>query len=519
MPVAVTETEASEAGGRHIGRHVAWLIAAGCLLRLALAAFLPLTPQEAYYWTWSRFPDWSYFDHPPLASYAIALSTAVVGQTAFGIKLAAVAWSLGWSILWARLAQDMFGNRRTTFWTLAALNLSLLYVVYGVGATPDGPLLFGWIGTIWAVWRADQPRDARWWYAAGFFAGVALLGKYPAILLVPIVGLFVLAVPQRRHWLRRKEPYIAVAIASLIFSPVLIWNAQHDWVSLAFQSSRRLHEMGGLKPRFFVLLLATQCLLLSPYLFGVSLAAAVRAARDWVAMRARIEPRVLLLLLSAAVPLAIFVVASFRTNSKINWLMPAWWSLVMLGMHFSLARPASERRRAWGLSTSAVVLVGAIAVAAVPNLPLPGDLNIWSGWRSAAQQVDRAVAAEREAGHRAFVFSPNYKISSLIWFYRPSQERTYAQDIVVRKALQYDFFPQTEVLVGATGFLVVSNQAQSALDLDAVRPLFDHLERVDVIEVGAMGHSTRRIEIWKGTGYRGPRAPDHAATLDDEASP
>ncbi|HSN63036.1 MAG TPA: glycosyltransferase family 39 protein, partial [Azonexus sp.] len=120
------------------------LILGFTLLRLLLAALVPLLPQEAYYWTWSRYPDWSYFDHPPLASYSIALTTAVFGQTAFGIKSAAVLWSLGWNILWAKLILDMFGDRRLAFWSLAALNLTIVYEVLGFGPTPDGPLLFAW---------------------------------------------------------------------------------------------------------------------------------------------------------------------------------------------------------------------------------------------------------------------------------------------------------------------------------------------------------------------------------------
>ena len=105
-------------------RAVAFLVLGFAVLRFALAAIVPLLPQEAYYWTWSRFPDWSYFDHPPLASYSIALTTALFGQTEFGIKSAAVLWSIGWNVLWARLILDMFGDRRLAFWSLAALNLT-----------------------------------------------------------------------------------------------------------------------------------------------------------------------------------------------------------------------------------------------------------------------------------------------------------------------------------------------------------------------------------------------------------
>jgi 4-amino-4-deoxy-L-arabinose transferase-like glycosyltransferase len=67
-------------------RSIALLIAAVTLVRLLLAATVPLLPQEAYYWTWSRHLDWSYFDHPPLATYSIALTTAIFGQTSFGSR-------------------------------------------------------------------------------------------------------------------------------------------------------------------------------------------------------------------------------------------------------------------------------------------------------------------------------------------------------------------------------------------------------------------------------------------------
>ncbi len=491
---------------------VVWLIAGVTLLRFFVAAFAPLTPQEAYYWTWSRFPDWSYFDHPPLASYTIALTTAVLGQTVFGIKSAAVLWSLGWNLLWARLIQDMFGECRLVFWSLVALNLTLLYELYGFGPTPDGPMLFGWIGTIWAVWRVRQRGDGRWWFVAGFFMGLAWLGKYSGVLLVPVVGLYLLAMPSMRHWLRRPQPYLALLLAALVFLPVIIWNAQNEWVSLAFQSSRRLGEMGGLKPRFFLLLTVTQILLVTPYLFAVSLLGFWRGLHAWLARR--ITPQELLLLLSALIPLLLFTAVSFRTNAKINWLLPAWWSLIVLGLRHVLASPVRPSWRLWGLASSGLLVAAGVVISVVPNLPLPGDLNIWSGWRAAGERVDRVVATERAQGREVFVFSPNYKISSLLWFYRPTQERTYAQDILGRRALQYDHFPHLTDLIGATGFLVLSDQAQSALDIEKVRPLFDALERVEVFEVGTMGHTTRRIEIWRGAGYHGRPMPDDTAPVE-----
>jgi 4-amino-4-deoxy-L-arabinose transferase-like glycosyltransferase len=477
------------------------LIAVFTLLRLLLAATVPLLPQEAYYWHWSRHLDWSYFDHPPLATYSIALTTAVFGQTIFGVKLAAVLWSLGWNLLWARLILDMFGDRRLAFWSLLALNLTIAYEVYGVGPTPDGPLIVGWVGAVWAVWRATAGGNGRWWLLAGLFAGMALLGKYSAVLLLPVVFLYLLASPAQRHWLLKPQPYVAMLVAALMFAPVVWWNAKHGWASFAFQSSRRVGQMGGFKPRYFLLLLGTQLLMVTPYLFVLALGALVRGVRDGIG--ARLDDRTRLLLISGAVPLLVFSAVSLRSLVKINWLAPAYWSLIILGLHHILQRGTGQRRLTWGLASSAALVLAGFVASATPNLPMFGDLNSWSGWKEAAMHVEQQSQALRAQGEEPFVFSPNYKISSLLRFYLPGQPRTYAQDIYGAPALQFDFFPLERELKGATGILVLSDQEQSQLDLQRLRPYFDAVELVDVVEARAFGRVTRRIEIYRATNYKG----------------
>ena len=482
------------------------LVAAFTLARLLLAALAPLTPQEAYYWSWSQFPSPGYFDHPPLATYSIWLTTHLVGKSVFGVKLAAVLWSLGWNLLLARLVREQFRDARLAFWALLALNLTLLYEIFGVSPTPDAPLLFGWVGTVWALGRVRLTGQGRWWLVAGFFLGLACMGKYPGALLGPVALAWVLLSPGQRRWLLRPEPYLAVLVAVLVFSPVLLWNAQHDWVSLTFQSTRRLGEMGSrFKPRFFAVLLATQALLLTPYVFWIAVRAAVAGGRALLARRLDDGER--LLWVAAAVPLAIFVVASFRGNVKINWLIPVWWPLIVLGARAVLADPGRLRRLRAGLASAAVITVMGLGLTVVPNLPLPDDLNTWSGWPEAAARVDQVETQLRAGGERTFVFSPNYKISALIWFYRQRPERTYAHDILGERALQFDMFPQpADGLKGATGLLVLSDQSQSEIDLTRqVAPLFDRVERVAVVDAGG----ARRIEIYRCSGYKG-KAAAHA---------
>lgn len=510
MPTASPSVPRTSAWQTPRSHAIFWLIAGFTLLRLLMAATVPLLPQEAYYWTWSRFPDLSYFDHPPLASYMIWLTTAVVGSTVFGVKLAAVVWSLGWNFLWAKLLQDLWGDRRLTFWSLLALNLSLLYEFYGFGPSPDGPLMFFWLATLWAIGRLSVTGQARWWYVAGLCLGLSWLGKYAGALLVPITLLYLLAVPRQRRWLATPHPYLALLLALAVFSPVILWNVQHDWASIAFQSSRRVGEMDRFKPRFFVLLVFTQFVVLTPYLFWVALRGLGNGVR--AALRRTLDAQGWLLLLSALVPLLLFTAVSFRANSKVNWLMPAWWALIVLGLRPLLAQgatqPAKLRRLRWGLGSSAALLLALSAAAQVPNLPLPGDLNIWSGWKDAAARIDKIEAELHAQGQKTFVFSPSYKSSSLLWFYNAGQDRTYAQDIYGERALQYDYFPRPDDLRGATGLLVTSDMPQTGMDIDQLRPYFAHIERIAVVESTQLQQGTRRIEIYRCTGYRGhPKGP------------
>ena len=74
-----------------------------------------------------------------------------------------------------------------------------------------------------------------------------MLSKYHAIFLPAGVVIYLLLdARRRRRRLLEPGPYIAVAAGLLVFSPVLIWNARHGWVSFLFQGGR---AVGGWVPR------------------------------------------------------------------------------------------------------------------------------------------------------------------------------------------------------------------------------------------------------------------------------
>src|SRR6202030_3766023 len=62
--------------------------------------------------------------------------------------------------------------------------------------------------------------------------------KFTAVMLLPAVAAFLLVPDWRARWLRSPYPWLAALIALLLFLPVLIWNAEHDWASFRFQLVR-----------------------------------------------------------------------------------------------------------------------------------------------------------------------------------------------------------------------------------------------------------------------------------------
>src|SRR5258705_12180482 len=64
-------------------------------------------------------------------------------------------------------------------------------------------------------------------------------------MLIPAVLAFMLVPDWRRRWLLSPYPWLAALIAVVLFLPVLVWNAQHDWASFRFQLVRAIatHEL------------------------------------------------------------------------------------------------------------------------------------------------------------------------------------------------------------------------------------------------------------------------------------
>jgi 4-amino-4-deoxy-L-arabinose transferase-like glycosyltransferase len=297
-----------------------FIIAVIAAARAAFAALVELRTDEAYYWTWSKEAVLSFLDHPPMIAWFVRAGTAVFGDTQFGARAGGLLALAGMQLLLADIVRRRTHSLAPMLFALLAPEAAVYYGLMMVLVAPDVPLVLFLTAMLWALIRLDESRNPRWWLLAGACGGLALLSKYTAVMFVPAILAFILVPPKNRLWLLTPWPWLAGAVAFVVFSPVLIWNAQHDWASFAFQFVRLTAERPWSLARFgdFV---GLQWGLVGPLLFPLVTAGTAMAA--WDGYRSKDGARILLAT-AAAVPFVYFFWRSGWMRIGVTWPMVLW---------------------------------------------------------------------------------------------------------------------------------------------------------------------------------------------------
>lgn len=293
-----------------------------------LGASIGLGVDESYAVSVARPASLSYYDHPPLVFWITALVERIAGAQSdlvlrlpFILLFAATTWVI------ARLTWRIFGARAAA---IAAVLLQVI-PVFGVSdggwILPDGPLLFAFAATALCLSHAvaGEMHGTRWWLGVGASIGVALLAKYHAVLLVAGVVAFLMTTQRGRQWLRRPQPYAAAIVAMLMATPVLVWNAQHDWASIRFQMGRG-DVAHGIHAAALLQNLAGQAGYILPWIWLLLVWQFVQAIRRGP----RDEARWMLACLAAG-PVVLFTVLSLGGRAGLpHWPAPGYFLLVPL---------------------------------------------------------------------------------------------------------------------------------------------------------------------------------------------
>ncbi|CAN5303500.1 glycosyltransferase family 39 protein [soil metagenome] len=258
-------TSIADLDDRRLIRRTVGIVVGLVLLRLVAAAWTPLTFDEAYYWTWSKHLAGGYYDHPPMVAVVIRLGTMIAGDTEFGVRLVSVLLALPMSWAVYRATELLFGGARIACSAVLLLNATMLASVGTMIVTPDAPVLVASSFVLLALANVVATGRGAWWLAVGVAVGAALLSKYTAMFFGPAILIWLVLVPSERRWLLSPWPYLGGVVALAVFSPVILWNAGHHWVSFIKQLGRA--RIDHFNPTFIAELIPTQIAFATPLVF------------------------------------------------------------------------------------------------------------------------------------------------------------------------------------------------------------------------------------------------------------
>ncbi|WGD56518.1 glycosyltransferase family 39 protein [Bradyrhizobium sp. CB1650] len=298
----------------------ALVIAAMTLLRIIYASAIELRTDEAYYWTWSKETALSFLDHPPMIAWFIRFGTAIFGDTTLGVRFGGIVAMAVTQLLLFDIVRRVTHDVRAVVLAVLMPEAALYYGLLMAKVAPDVAMIPFAVAMMWSLVRLALSGDGRWWLAAGLFAGLSALSKLTAIMFAPAVAAFLLVPDWRWRWLRSPYPYLAVVIAIVVFSPVLIWNAGHDWASFRFQGVRATANY-GISLRTVGDYIGLQFGLIGFVMLPVVLTGLVLTA--WRGYRTR-EPVAILLSTAVLVPFLYFLAKSLTLRVGDTWPMFMW---------------------------------------------------------------------------------------------------------------------------------------------------------------------------------------------------
>ncbi len=313
------------------------------LLKLVLAYFIPMTPDECYYWVWSQKLQLSYFDHPPFIAWLFKLSSILpplAGLSRLPAVILGHATLWVWYFIWKKISVTSH-EKEYERWLL----FFMLSPMIGLGsliATPDVPVVFFWSLAIYFTINILEKQKLIDYIFLGFSLGLGFCSKYHIVIFLPILFLYLIF--EKKLHLVRWTYVIATITTGLIFSmPVIIWNYQNDFSSFLFQLN---HGLGRTTYKFYW-----------TWTYVLAQIAVIFPTVFYFAIKNKTSEKNRFLTYCAWGPLIFFLLSSFKGLVEINWPIISYPSVLTLALlNNSQAKALRWTKYIW-LSMITIVLI------------------------------------------------------------------------------------------------------------------------------------------------------------------
>lgn len=314
---------------------------------------------ELYYLACTEHLDFGYVDHPPLSIAVLWLTRAVLGDSLVAIRIPAASALALTVFITALIARELGGGRFAM--TLASLCAAIapVYLAIGHFFSMNALEIFLWTLAAYVLVRLIRDERFSWWLCLGVVLGLGLQNKISMSWMGAGIAAGILLTPWRRTLLT-PGPWVAAAIALLLFAPHVIWQVRHGFPTLEFMRNAATQKMVAVSASSF---LQGQLLAMHPLTVPVWLAGLVFL---FIADNGRpFRPLGYVFL----VPLVLLLSSG---TSRANYLSPAYPLLFAAG-GVLIEAVTDSRARVWARPVLLIALLaGGIATLplAVPVLPV-----------------------------------------------------------------------------------------------------------------------------------------------------
>ncbi len=488
--------------------HLLWHIFLTLLLvlRVVLIAVSPLAlgGDEAQYWQWSTTPDWGYFSKPPLIAWLIALTTAVFGDSEFGVRVALpflhgiTAW-----FLWLSARHLWPQTRATAIWAVAIYLLMPGVFLSSFLMTTDALLLPLAAIAVYAFLRANSAQNpVRWLLLLAFALGLGLLAKYAMLFLIAGFILIMVFDKQVRQVFFGHGRWLVFLLPVFMVAPNIWWNQTHGFATFSHTADNiKLQAEFSLDAIWPQIIELVSFLLDQLAVFGpISLLLLVAAIISGIASRQ--NNRVLFqLVILCLVVFAIISTQALLSRAHANWAVIAYvpGTLVLAGFISTYLRA-----KILALALALQLVIGGIGMYALafPQKFMDTDagsaLEPLTGWSETADKVMSAVHASEKDNLVAIVTDTRLFHYSLAWQLRNTPHpplrmwSRYANPHSHRELMQPLLLKQDDEVL-----LVISRpRFQPRVLAD-----FKQSRYIKTIQIDLGGGQIRRAGIFKASGF------------------
>lgn len=450
---------------------------AAAAVKVLLAAVFPFTGDEAYFLVWAKFPDFGYYDHPPMIGWILRALLAI-GDSRLILRLPAILSTL---FVGAGIFHLLKEKDRTRAFLVSILFLVAPIDLLFVLVTTDTPMMiFTFLSAAFFFRAVERGGKARF-LASGAFLGLAFLSKYFAVLLGAAYLACVLFGPRKRGLASGLALLLLAALPFVLVN--VYWNYTHCWANLLFNLINRNRGEGfsPVKPLSYAAMLAY--LFTPPFVYFLA-KKRKELAGSFAGNGA--GPRIFAFLF--CVPAAALFLLSFRKSIGLHWIL-AFVPFAYLWMFHLLDEAELRKSIRFMAVLSLVHLLLAGAALSVPLKYIKGHKHY--GTIVLGMKPD-AVKKALSPYDNAFVFSTeSYSVASMMEYHLGRHFVVFGEGS--HHARQDDLVTDFRALQGRN-FLILRRSEP------AMENYLPYFERVDVERFGIEG-ATFPVVLGYGFSY------------------